>query len=537
MRLDLDDLAFPAKHQPIFARRGTVATSQPLATQAGLEMLHSGGNAVDAALATAITLTVVEPASNGIGGDTFAIVWDGNKLHGLNGSGRAPATLTVDEVHRRGYDSIPSQGWLPVTVPGSPAAWRDLHDRFGRLPFESLFEPAIHYAEHGYPVSGVSIWHWKHSTEHVYPRLSGLEFADWRTIFAPAGRALHVGEMWRSPEMAESLRRIARSGSEDFYHGTLAARLAEFAARTGGFITQDDLARHTSSWVEPISTSYRGYDVWEMPPNGQGLAALIALNIVEGFDLSQYPRESVESYHLQLEAMKLAFADAHRYIADPEFADVPTSELLSKEYAGERRGLVSESALTPQPGKPTASDTVYLCAADADGIMVSFIQSVSAAFGSYVVVPGTGIVLQNRGSNFTLDPGHPNQLSPGKRSYHTIIPGFLTREGQPLGPFGVMGGHMQPQGHMQMVVNTIDYGMNPQASLDAPRWSWRSERHVKLEPAVSPEIAEGLAKRGHEVEVDPEVDWAGRGQIIWRLDSGAYVVGSDPRADGQAAGY
>jgi gamma-glutamyltranspeptidase/glutathione hydrolase len=341
--------------------------------------------------------------------------------------------------------------------------------------------------------------------------------------------------------MARTLRLIAETGAQEFYEGELAERTAAFAERTGGFLTREDFARHFSSWVEPISTSYRGYDVWEMPPNGQGLAALIALNILEGFDLGlpAMPRESVESYHLQLEAMKLAFADAHRYIGDPDYqagAAIPVAELLSKSYATRRRALIGKRALKPESGNPLASDTVYLCAADESGMMVSYIQSNYSGFGSHIVVPGTGIALQNRGNAFALEEGHPNCLAPGKRPFHTIIPGFLTHDGQAVGPFGVMGGHMQPQGHVQTIVNTLDYHMDPQTSLDTPRWSWWADLHTKLEPC-NPEVVAGLRERGHEVDMDPVVGWAGRGQTIWRLPGGGYVAGSDKRTDGQACGY
>jgi gamma-glutamyltranspeptidase/glutathione hydrolase len=536
MEMDFARLAFPGRRQPIFAPHGVVATSQPLAAQAGLAMLRRGGNAVDAALATAITLTVTEPASNGIGGDAFALVWDGAELHGLNSSGRAPAALTVEQVRRGGHSQMPETGWLAVTVPGAPAAWRDLHARFGRLPFAALFEPANEYAQRGYPVSPISARTWRRAAERVHAHLEGDEFAGFAPVFAPGGRAPRVGEMWRSPEMARSLQLIAETEAEAMYRGELAERIADFAARTGGTLAADDLAQHTSTWHRPISTSYRGYDVWEMPPNGQGLAALLALNILEGFELRALPCESVESYHLQLEAMKLAFADAHRYIADPEHAAVPVRELLSKAYAAERRALIGERALDPRPGVPTGSDTVYLCAADADGMMVSFIQSTYNSFGSHVVVPGTGIALQNRARGFSLEADHPNLLAPGKRPFHTIIPGFLTHEGRAVGPFGVMGGHMQPQGHVQMMVNTLDYAMDPQTSLDAPRWSWWEGRAIRLEAGAA-DLAGGLAARGHDVDRDAEVGWAGRGQIIWRLPSGGYVAGSDGRADGQAAGY
>ncbi|MBU1747225.1 MAG: gamma-glutamyltransferase family protein, partial [Chloroflexi bacterium] len=512
-------------------------TSQPLAAQAGLAILRAGGNAVDAAVATAVTLTVVEPASCGMGGDAFALVWDGQHLHGLNGSGRSPQRLTCELLQRHGHDEIPEYGWLPVTVPGAPAAWRDLHQRFGRLPFERLFKSAIAYAEQGYPVSPIAQYNWQWGHIKLASALSQTELQHWAAAFAPAGRVPQVGEVWRCPDMARSLQLVAETGAKSFYHGELAETLSAAAAGSGGVLTVDDLARHHSTWVEPISTRYRGLDVWEIPPNGQGLAALMALNLLEGFDLAHTPRESVESYHLQIEALKLAFADARRYIADPEHAVVLTEVLLTKAYAGERRRLIHEQAGLPEPGTPVPGGTAYLCTADADGMMVSLIESVFGGFGSGIIVPGTGIALQNRATGFTLEPGHPNELGPGKRPFHTIIPGFLTRNGEPVGPFGVMGGHMQPQGHVQMVVNTVDYGLNPQASLDAPRWFWWADRYVKLEPMVAPAIVEGLQKRGHDVDVDPDVDVFGCGQMIWRDPAGVYVAGSDGRTDGCALGY
>ncbi|MDQ2716825.1 MAG: gamma-glutamyltransferase family protein [Chloroflexota bacterium] len=538
MHFDFSALSLPSvRRKPLFAAQGVVATSQALASQAGFSILKRGGNAVDAALAAAITLTVVEPCSCDVGGDLFAQVWDGQALHGLNGSGRAPAALTPEEVRKRGHEAMPDQGWLSVTVPGAPAAWRDLHQRFGRLPFAALFESAIEYAEKGYPISPTVFWHWRWGAEVTHADLHGEEYSGFETVFAPGGRIPQIGEMWRNPDLAHTLRRIAESGAQDFYNGEIAGKIAAFSARTGGVLTLSDLQDHSSTWVEPISTNYRGYDVWELPPNGQGLAALIALNILEGFELGKYPRESAESYHLQIEAMKLAFVDAQRYIADPERAPVPTRELLSKEYAARRRALIGEQALLPESGEPLRGGTVYLCAADADGMMVSLIQSNFDSFGSHVVVPGVGIALQNRGSAFSLDPAHLNRLEPGKRPFHTIIPGFLSRAGQAIGPFGVMGGHMQPQGHVQMIVNMLDYGMNPQASLDAPRWFWGEKLWVQVEPAVAPAIVEALTQRGHEMNVDDEVDFVGRGQIIWRLPSGVYVAGSEPRADGCAIGY
>lgn len=525
------------QRKPVFASHGVVATSQTLASQAGLAALKRGGSAVDAALAAAITLAVVEQTSCDVGGDLFAIVWDGKKLHGLNGSGRAPMNHTREEVMRQGYREIPEKGWLSVTIPGAPAAWRDLHQRFGRLPFATLFEEAIGYAEQGYPPTPRTVFHWQWAVEQVHRELSGPEFAGFKELFAQNGNVPVLGAIWSNPDLARTLRLIAQSNADEFYHGEIARTIVDFSSQTGGLLTTADLAGHSSTWVEPISTSYRGYDVWELPPNGQGLIALLALNILEGFDLAKIPRESEESYHLQLEAIKLAFADGQRYIADPERASIPLAELLSKEYATRRRSLIGEQALLPAAGDPLKGGTVYLCATDSDGMMVSLIQSNADSFGSHVVVPGTGIALQNRGYGFSLDPAHPNCLEPGKRSFHTIIPGFLSQDGQPIGPFGVMGGHMQPQGHVQMVVNTIDYAMHPQASLDAPRWFWGEKRYVQLEPAVDASILAGLQRRGHEVVVDDDIDFVGCGQIIWRLPSGIYLAGSEPRADGCAIAY
>ena len=537
------DFPYPSRRMPVLAARGVVATSQPLAAQAGLSMLQRGGNAVDAALATAIALTVVEPTSNGIGADAFALIWDGSRLHGLNGSGRAPATHSLALFRDRGLGEVPGHGWLPVTVPGAPGAWRDVHDRFGKLPFATLFEPAIAYAESGFPVSPVTANRWAEvargygaSATHAAPAFRGW-FETFTREGARGGRGPRPGEIWRLPDHAATLRRIAASGAESFYRGDLAAAVVRFAAETEGFLVADDLGAHRSTWVEPIGTSYRGYEVWEIPPNGQGIAALGALNILEGTDLGRLPRESAAAYHLQLEAMKLAFADAQRFVADQEHADVPVQGLLDKTYAAGRRRAIGDEALTPAPGEPRRGGTVYLCAADGDGIMVSFIQSNFQGFGSGVVVPGTGIALQNRGHGFSLDPEHPNCVAPGKRPFHTIIPAFLTRDGAAVGPFGVMGGHMQPQGHVQLVVNQVDYGLNPQASLDAPRWHWQRGRQVLLEPGVPEHVFHGLQTRGHQVTVQPNPEQFGRGQIIWRLPGGAYVAGSEPRADGCAVGF
>ncbi|MEP7284923.1 MAG: gamma-glutamyltransferase [Chloroflexota bacterium] len=535
MPFDLEDLNTTSNtRKPIFARN-VVATSQPLAAQAGLEILRRGGNAVDAAIATAVTLTVVEPCSNGIGGDCFALVWHNDKLHGLNASGRAPLLHTLDRF--AGMPEMPERGWLSVTVPGAVMGWRDLHRKFGKLAFATLFEPAIRYAENGFPISATVYHGWNSSVLNRLPQLTGDEYAGYRATFTIDGRAPFIGEIFRNPDQAQTLRRIAETEGEAFYTGEIAEDIQDFAKKTGGLLRASDLAAHHSEWVEPIRVNYRGYDVWEIPPNGQGIAALMALNILEGYDLSAMPRESLEAYHLQIEAMKLATADAWRYVCDPEHAAIPIDGLLSKEYATERRKLITQRALFPTPGQPPSSDTVYLCTADADGMMVSFIQSNYGGFGSYIVPPGTGVALQNRGNGFVLDPSHPNVIAPGKRPFHTIIPGFMTRDGQAFGPFGVMGGRMQPAGHVQMVLNTVEWGMHPQASLDAARWFWWEDNYTKLEPGVPSDIVQALRQRGHDIEVDTELDAFGRGQIIWRLPSGAYIAGSDNRTDGCAAGY
>ena len=536
--LDLDSYPYPSRRVPVVARRGVVATSEPLAAQAGLAILQRGGSAVDAAVATAIALTVLEPVSNGIGGDAFALVWDGSKLHGLNASGRAPASHVPGFFAEKGLTEVPAHGWLPVTVPGAPASWRDLHARFGRLPFEALFEAAIAYAEDGFPLAPVTASSWYRAQMRAPTIWAGQTFQGWYETFAPGGRLAHAGDTWRLPDHAVTLREIAATGAESFYQGRLAREIAAFASVTGGTITEADLAAHQNTWVDPIVTDYRGFGVWEIPPNGQGIACLLALNVLEGFDLARHPRDSVESFHLQVEAMKVAFADVRRHVADPDRADVPTAGMLDKAYAARRRELIGEASGLHPHGDPPRGGTVYLSTADADGMMVSLIQSNFAGFGSGVVVPGTGIALQNRGHGFSLEAGHPNLVAPGKRPYHTIIPAFMTAgRTEAIGPFGVMGGHMQPQGHAQMVVNQVDYGLNPQAALDAPRWQWLRDRTVALEQGVPEHVVSGLRRRGHDAQVLPDAGQFGKGQIIRRLSNGTYVAGSEPRCDGCAVGY
>jgi gamma-glutamyltranspeptidase/glutathione hydrolase len=558
--LGLESYPYRSRRMPILAARGVVATSEPLAAQAGLRVLQEGGNAVDAAVAAAAALTVVEPTCNGVGGDALALIWDGAKLHGLNGSGRALASHTLSLFEGLGLQQVPAKGWLPVTVPGAPAAWSDMHRRFGRRPFETLFEPAIHYAASGFPVAPLTAQRWQLAAERY--RSSSIDDASlrpWRDTFTRDGRAPQAGDLWTIPGLAGTLRELATTGCESFYRGALANQIADFASATGGALTRADLAAHASTWVDPIRASYRGYDVWELPPSTQGIAALVALNILSGFDLGRYPRESADAYHLQIEAIKHALGDAFGYLADPDVVSVPWRERLTESHAAEKRALIAGAAHAP-PVDPPKGGTVYLCVADADGMMVSFIQSNFSGwlwgFGSGVVVPKTGIALHSRGCGFSLDPKHPNVIAPGKRPFHTLAPAFLSRAGRAVGPFGIMGGPMQPQGHVQFIVNQIDYGMNPQAALDAPRYQWISGDRVEVELDVPPAVMQGLLTRGHSVS--PCVEFAaippriggfvgsggllgsgdfGKGQIIVRRDDGVYVAGSDWRSDGCAVGY
>jgi gamma-glutamyltranspeptidase / glutathione hydrolase len=530
MVFNLNDYPYPSQRRVVLGKRCAAATSQPLATLAGMEMFLAGGNAVDAAIAMAIALTVVEPTSNGIGSDAFAIVWDG-KLNGVNASGKSPAKLTLESF--AGMPSMPGLGWLTVTVPGAVSAWRMLWEKWGKLPFEQLFAPAIRYAEEGFAVSPFTAQAWKRA-EEIFLSLAGKEFQPFISTFFPHRRAPKCGEIWQSAAHARTLKEIAQSGGESFYRGKLASAIANFAADTGGFLTTDDLASHAPFWIEPISTQYRHLKVWEIPPNGQGIAALMALNIVEGFEMASLPRDSVESFHRQIEAMKLAFVDVYRHVADSNFMEVAVEHLLDKSYARERQQLILERAIPlAKTGLPKGG-TVYLCASDRN-LMVSFIQSNYDGFGSGILVPDTGIALQNRATGFTLEDGHPNRVAPEKRPFHTIIPGFLAQDGEPLGPFGVMGAPMQPQGHLQMAINLADYRLNPQAALDAPRWRFLEGNKVLLEKSVSREIVEGLKQRGHNIEIAPDFMF-GKGQMILRSQD-SLIAASEPRSDGLALAY
>lgn len=526
----------PSQRMTVHAKKGMVATSQPLAAQAGLEILKKGGNAIDAAIATAACLTVVEPTSNGIGSDAFALVWTKDKLHGLNASGQSPQSISIDAVKERGHEEMPKYGLIPVTVPGAPGAWAELSKKFGNLPLKDVLEPAIRYAEEGFPLSPILAKFWKQAYDSFKKILTDDEFTHWFETFAPEGKAPTAGEMWRSPGHADTLRSIAETNAESFYRGELAEKIDAFSRKYNGFLRKEDLAAYQPEWVDPISVNYRGYDVWEIPPNGQGLVALMALNMCKGFEFDG--KESVDTYHKQIEAMKLAFTDGKHYITQQDKMSVSVEQLLSEEYAAERRSLIGEEALTPEPGTPKAGGTVYLATADDEGNMVSFIQSNYEGFGSGLVVPGTGIALQNRGNNFSLDSKHDNCLEPGKKTFHTIIPGFLTKDNKPVGPFGVMGGFMQPQGHAQVIMNTIDFHLNPQAALDSPRWLWTGDKTIKVENDFPNDIARALARKGHNIQVALDVDGFGRGQIIWRdPNTGVLAGGTEKRTDGAIAAW
>ena len=523
------EFPYPSQRMPILARN-VVATSQPLAAQAGLRMLMKGGSAVDAVLATAIALTVLEPTSNGIGSDAFAILWDGDKLKGLNASGRSPAAWTPDRF--KGMQVMPQRGWDSITVPGCVSAWVELSDTYGKLPFADLFEPAIKYASEGFMVSPTISRLW----EKQVPELQSLPgFAE---AFMPKGRAPAPGETFIFPDQARTLKRIAETKGEAFYKGELAEKIVAHAKEYGGVMTLDDLASHTLDWVEPIGQDYRGYTLQEIPPNGQGIGALITLGILDNLDMESMPVDSADSLHVQIEAMKLAFADIYEYVSDSRTMRVTPQQMLDREYLKQRAKLIDmKKAQDPKFGTPPTGGTVYLTAADASGMMVSYIQSNYAGFGSGVVVSGTGISMQNRGYGFSLRPDHANVVAPRKRPFQTIIPGFVTKRGKPVMSFGVMGGSMQAQGHSQVMIRLADYHQNPQAAADAPRWRIDTGLKVGIEQGVSPEVITELKQRGHQLnQADRWSTDFGRAQLIYKLDDG-YLAASERRTDGQAVGF
>ena len=532
---------YPTIRLPLFARN-VVATSHPLAAQAGLRMLLQGGNAVDAAIAAAAALTVTEPVSNGLGSDAFCILWDGKALHGLNASGRAPQAWTPDYFRSRyGQDAAtpPQRGIDSVTVPGAVSAWAALSQRFGKLPFADLMAPAIELAERGYCVPPVVQRKW------VAAQVLGNQPGFTQT-FLPRGRAPQVGELFTFPAAARALRSIAASAGASFYTGDIAQAIAKFSAEHGGALSLADLAAHRCDWVTPIAKNYRGYTLHEIPPSGQGIAALMALGMLEHFELGSMAVDGADAQHLQIEAMKLAFADVYRFVSDPRSMEVSVDQLLSADYLAARARLIDpRRAQEFKAGSPADAHrrggTVYLTAADASGMMVSFIQSNYQGFGSGCVEPTFGISLQNRGFGFSLKPGSPNVVAPGKRPFHTIIPAFLTKDSQPVMSFGVMGANMQPQGHMQTLVRMLDHGQNPQMACDAPRWRFNAGLEINVEPTMAPATVQGLIDLGHQAEGSPDVyqDF-GAGQFIWRAGDPAtqgYIAASDARRDGQAVGF
>lgn len=519
---------YPSQRSPVFARH-VVATSQPLAAQAGARAMLAGGNAIDAAVAAAITLTIVEPNNNGIGSDAFAIVWDGERLYGLDASGRSPAAWTPERF--AGRHEMPLFGWDSVTVPGAVSAWVALSERFGALPFEALFEAAIAYARDGFPVGPLSAAYWSLG-ERLY-----ADFPDFVSHFLPGGRAPRPGEIFRCPVTADTLAEIAHTRGESFYRGALAERIADCAARAGGALSRDDLAAHRADWVEPVALPYRDVVVHELPPGGQGLAAQIALGALARHDMAGLPVDGADAIHLQAEAFKIAWAEAARHFADRDHMHPSPSRFLEPAELDAAAGRIDpRRAARPASVVPASPDTVYLAAADAEGRMVSFIQSNYLAFGSGIVVPGTGIHLQNRGRGFVLEPGHPNRVGPRKRPFHTIIPGFATRADAPLLAFGVMGGHMQAQGHVQMLVRMIDHEQNPQTACDAPRWHVREDGALLLEPGHDPAVIDVLRERGHEVVQGAMPHVFGGAQVVLSLGD-RYCAASDKRKEGQAVGF
>ncbi len=534
-----------ATRSEVIAVNGMACTSQPLATQIALDILKQGGNAIDAAIAANAALGLMEPTGCGIGGDLFAIVWDAKtkKLYGLNASGRSPYNLTRDHFRRNGHNSIPAYGPLPVSVPGTVDGWYELHGKFGKLPMKSILAPAIRYAREGFPVSELIAY---------YLELSSKRFKDYPNFaetWMPNGHAPAKGDIFKNPSLANTYEKIAAGGRDAFYKGEIAAAIARFMESQGGFLSEKDLADHTSEWVEPVSANYRGYEVWEIPPNGQGIAALQMLNILEGYDLKDMGFGSADYIHTFIEAKKLVFEDRARYYADPAFADLPVDQLISEEYAAERRKLIdpAKAASRYEPGRLDPGNTIYLTVADKEGNMVSLIQSNYRGMGSGMVPDGLGFMLQDRGELFSLKEDHLNVYEPHKRPFHTIIPCFITKEGKPWISFGVMGGDLQPQGHVQIVVNLIDFGMNLQEAGDAPRMQhfgssqptgevMTNGGRVALEEGFDYEVIRGLMSRGHQVSFDLG-SYGGYQAIMRNPETGVYFGASESRKDGQAAGY
>ena len=542
MKTSFDPLMqrYPSQRYPIYAHHGMVNCSSPQAAAAGLTTLMNGGNAMDAAVAAAAALTVVEPTANGIGADAFALIWSekDQKLYGLNSSGPAPMLASIERIKEEGKDNdgkMPLYGWVPVNVPGAPKAWAEITKRFGRLSLAQNVAPAVQYAREGYPCSPNLALMWNAALRFYKTVLTGPEFESWFRTFAPEGKAPEAGDIIKLPDHADTLEAIGKTNAETFYTGDLARAIDAESRKFGGYLRYEDLASYEAQWVEPLRISYRGYEVCEIPPNGQGIIALMALNILKNFEFKE--RDCAETFHRQIEAIKMAFADGLHYITDPDHMSVTVEQMLDPAYGAERAKQMTDQAQVYTHAIPPKSGTVYFCCADGEGNMVSYIQSNYRGFGSGIVVSGTGIGLQDRGADFSLDPQDANCLKPGKRTYHTIIPGFLMKDGKPVGPFGVMGGTMQPQGHVQVIMNYIDFGMDPQQALDAPRWQWFKDGHVTVESRFDSSMARALQRKGHRLQYDLSMPSFGRGQMIVRLDNGVLVGGTESRTDSNIACY
>ena len=538
---DAQRYAYPSHRNVVYARRAMACTSVPLGAQIGLDVMKAGGNAVDAAVAMAAAMPLLEPTGNGLGSDCFALVWveAERKLYGLNASGTAPQALDAAQVRAMGHTEMPKEGWLPAMVPGAPAGWAALNKRFGTRPLAELFAPAAAYARDGCPVAVNVERQWGPDARRITAAAEKdpAPYDYWRKVFLHAdGTPYRAGDLFCWPEYAATLEELAETDCESYYRGPLMEKIVAFSQKTGGYFQAEDFRAYRPLWVEPIASEYKGYTVCEIPPNGHGLTVLMALNILKGLELGQ-EKDSAETWHKLLESIKLAFADAKTYIADPRFMRTRVQDLLREDYAAQRRALIGPEALLPQAGDPACGGTVYLCTADPMGNMVSFIQSNYTTFGAGVAIPDTGISLQNRGANFSLSEDSDNCLAGGKRSYHTIIPGFLMKNGTAVGPFGVMGAFMQPQGHVLVVVNTVDYHMNPQECLDAPRIQWLGGKRIQLEREIPAHVGLELARMGHEVEVANSNLDMGRGEIIWRTENGLLIGGTEPRCDGTVAAW
>jgi len=529
MRLDSLRLNNNSQRNLVSSRNGMVATTNPYASQAGIQVMKSGGNAFDAAVAAAAALVVLEPTGCGLGSDAFAILYSKGQLFGLNGSGCSPKDLTLDHLHKLGLEEMPRYGPLPVMVPGVVASWKAILEGFGRLSLREVLQPAVELAEEGHPVQPVIAGSWEKAFQ-IQKKIGSEEcFRHWFNCFTLDGRAPGPGELWKNKDLAKTLRKIGDTSGEDFYRGDLAEKIVSFLRDAGGVITMEDMMDFRPQWMEPLSVGYKGYDIWELPPNGQGITALLAFSILDS--LTEGSHDADQIIHNSIEAMKLGFEDGMPLVGDPGFCKDTWSVLLSGAYGRKRAVQIDESARMPLCDLPSKGGTVYLAAADGQGNMISFIQSNYRGFGSGLVVPGTGISLNNRGFDFSMDRKSANFLEGRKRPYNTIIPGFITRGGEALGPFGLMGGYMQPQGHVQLLVNILERGMNPQDALDEPRWQWTGGRDISVEMDFPKDIREALEKRGHKVTEIKDSSFFGRGQMIIRDEGGELLGATEKRAD------